>query len=74
MTQIYQATSLHLANLVGAIVDELSPAAASITGSCIRIDGGTPNLRNNWKLESTSRTEPFMGFHRAVMPNLLRGS
>ena len=55
-----------------AIVFLLSPAAAYITGSCIRIDGGTPNLRNNWKLEPTSRNRPFMGFHRAVVPDLLK--
>jgi citronellol/citronellal dehydrogenase len=56
-----------------AIVYLLSPAAAYITGSCIRVDGGTPNLRNNWKLEPARNNAPFNGFHRAVMPELLRG-
>lgn len=55
-----------------AIVYLLSPAAAYITGSCIRVDGGTPNLRNNWKLQPQGRSQPFMGFHRAVLPELLR--
>ena len=56
----------------GAIVYLLSPAAAYITGTCIRVDGGTPNLRNNWKLHPQGRSQPFMGFHRAVLPELLR--
>lgn len=56
-----------------AIVFLLSPAAAYITGSCIRVDGGTPNYRNNWKLAPAQRNEPFNGFHRAVTPELLKG-
>ena len=55
-----------------AIVYLLSPAAASITGSCIRVDGGTPNARGTWKLEPSNRSEAFMGFHRATVPKLLR--
>jgi citronellol/citronellal dehydrogenase len=54
-----------------AIVYLLSPAAAYITGSCIRVDGGTPNARNTWKLEPHARSQPFMGFHRATLPQLL---
>lgn len=60
------------AEVSGAIVYLLSPAAAYITGTCIRIDGGTPNLRNNWKLEPSSRNRAFTGFHRAELPELLR--
>ena len=55
----------------GAIVYLMSPAAAYITGSCIRVDGGTPNARNTWKLEPHTRSQPFMGFHRATLPQLL---
>lgn len=54
-----------------AIVYLLSPAAAYITGSCIRVDGGAPNARNTWKLEPHARSQPFMGFHRATLPQLL---
>ncbi|SMH54733.1 SDR family oxidoreductase [Mesorhizobium australicum] len=56
-----------------AIVYLLSPAAAYITGSCIRVDGGAPNLRQTWtqKYEATNIPE-FNGFHRAVQPEVLK--
>ncbi|MEZ5727365.1 MAG: SDR family oxidoreductase [Burkholderiaceae bacterium] len=57
-----------------AIVFLLSPAAAYITGSCVRVDGGTPNARQQtWDIQPTSRNAPFNGFHRAVAPRLLGG-
>ncbi|MCW5652112.1 SDR family oxidoreductase [Hydrogenophaga sp.] len=57
-----------------AIVYLLSPAAAYITGSCIRVDGGTPNARSTWKLEPARHGQSFNGFHRSVPPELLRGT
>jgi citronellol/citronellal dehydrogenase len=60
------------AELSAAIVFLLSPAAAYITGSCIRVDGGTPNARGTWKLVPHGNSKPFEGFHRAVVPDLLR--
>ena len=60
------------AELSAAIVFLLSPAAAYITGSCIRVDGGTPNARGTWKLEPSERSQPFQGFHRAELPELLK--
>ncbi len=54
-----------------AIVFLLSPAAAYITGSCIRIDGGAPNARQTWTLERSDRNKPYQGFHRAVTPKVL---
>ncbi len=59
------------AEVSAAIVYLLSPAAAYITGSCIRVDGGTPNARNSWQLEAHARSQPFAGFHRATLPKLL---
>jgi citronellol/citronellal dehydrogenase len=60
--------------LSAAIVYLLSPAAAYITGTCIRVDGGTPNARTTWQLEQHKRNKPFQGFHRAEMPALLTRS
>ena len=55
-----------------AIVYLLSPAAAYITGTCVRVDGGAPNARNSWTLEQHKRSQPFEAFHRATWPELLR--
>ncbi len=60
------------AELSAAIVFLLSPAAAYITGSCIRVDGGTPNARGTWKPEPSTRSQPFEGFHRAELSELLK--
>lgn len=60
------------AEVSAAIVFLLSPAAAFITGSCIRVDGGTPNARGTWTLAASDRSRPFEGFHRTRMPELLK--
>lgn len=59
------------AELSSAIVYLLSPAAAYITGTCIRVDGGTPNARGTWKQVPHERSKPFEGFHRARVPEML---
>jgi citronellol/citronellal dehydrogenase len=60
------------AELSSAIVYLLSPAASYITGSCLRVDGGTPNNKPSyWKLQPAHNNVPFDGFHRAVPPKLL---
>ena len=59
------------AEVSAAIVFLLSPAAAYITGSCIRIDGGAPNARATWNLESHDKSRAYEGFHRAKVPEAL---
>jgi citronellol/citronellal dehydrogenase len=59
------------AEVAAAIVFLLSPAAAYITGTCIRVDGGTPNARQTCDLVPHQRSVPFDGFHRAKPPAML---
>jgi citronellol/citronellal dehydrogenase len=54
-----------------AIVFLLSPAAAFISGSCIRIDGAVPNNKRVWDHPRTGATAPFDGFHLAAKPKVL---
>jgi citronellol/citronellal dehydrogenase len=60
------------AEVSAAIVYLLSPGAAYITGSCVRVDGGTPNARGTWKQVPHRNSVPFEGFHRATLPELLK--
>lgn len=45
-----------------AIVFLLSDAAAFVTGSCLRVDGGHPNARRDWNLPEHERSTPYHGF------------
>ncbi len=61
------------AEISAAIVYLLSPAAAYITGTCLRVDGGAPNRRQTWTREYEAKNIPeFNGFHRAVTPEVLK--
>jgi len=57
----------------GVVCFLLSEAAAYITGSEIRIDGGVPLGNRSMELRRAERTEPFNGFHLAVTPKVLGG-
>ncbi|MEK7738004.1 MAG: SDR family oxidoreductase [Pseudomonadota bacterium] len=50
------------AEVSAAVVFLLSEAAGFITGSCVRIDGGVPNARQPWPLNSHDRSQPYQGF------------
>jgi citronellol/citronellal dehydrogenase len=61
------------AEVSAAITFLLSPAAAYISGSCVRVDGAAPNSREMWwPLDAHAPTAAFNGFHRASTPNLLQ--
>jgi citronellol/citronellal dehydrogenase len=59
------------AEVSAAIVFLISPAAAFISGSCLRVDGGAPNARRHWPLSAPATTVPFEGFHRGTRPRVL---
>jgi citronellol/citronellal dehydrogenase len=54
-----------------AIVFLLSPAAAFVSGSCIRIDGAAPNVKSSYPLAENGTTPEFDGFHLASKPKVL---
>jgi citronellol/citronellal dehydrogenase len=62
------------AEVAAAIVFLLSPAAAFISGSCIRVDGAAPNLQHNYSLPEGPGNAHFAGFHREVMPKVFGGT
>ena len=56
-----------------AIVFLLSPAAAFISGSTLRIDGAASLGSRAWPLhKAQAPSEPFNGFHRAYLPDVLK--
>ena len=66
------------AEVAAGIVFLLSPAAAFISGSTLRIDGARPQVRMGWPMRVASgpalerdAIKPFAGFHRASQPKLL---
>jgi citronellol/citronellal dehydrogenase len=62
----------NVAEISGAIVYLLSPAAAYITGSCIRVDGGQPNARFDVDPPTPhDNSVPFDGFPLDEIPRLL---
>jgi len=59
--------------VAAAIVFLLSPAAAFISGACLRVDGAAPNAKRIWPEVGTGgSTEAFNGFHLAAVPKVLQ--
>jgi citronellol/citronellal dehydrogenase len=57
-----------------AIVYLLSPAAAFVSGACLRVDGAAPNAKRIWPEVGTGgTTATFDGFHLAGTPRVLEG-
>ncbi len=58
-----------------AIVFLVSPAAAFVSGACLRVDGAAPNAKRIWPEIGTGGSTPaFDGFHLAATPRVLRES
>lgn len=55
-----------------AICFLLSPAAAFISGSCLRVDGAVPNIKASRPLWNTKPNAAFDGFHLAQTPKVFR--
>lgn len=60
------------AEVSGAIVFLLSPAAAFITGVTVQIDGAASLGSEIFPMGDSARSVPFDGFHRAVTPDVLK--
>ena len=59
--------------VAAAIVFLLSPAAAFVSGSCLRVDGAVPNAKRIWPEVGTGgTTEAFDGFQLASTPDVLK--
>lgn len=59
------------AEISAAICFLLSPAAAFINGTCLRVDGGASQGGRVWPLPKARNNAPFDGFHRSSTPNVL---
>ncbi len=66
------------AEVSAAIVFLLSPAAAFISGSVLRVDGARPQVRMGWgqvaapaEAQQRGAVKPFNGFHRYQIPRVL---
>lgn len=60
------------AEISGAICFLLSPAAAFITGTTLRVDGAAPNMPHHWPMPDHDKSLPYDGFHRSTLPEELR--
>jgi citronellol/citronellal dehydrogenase len=58
-----------------AVVFLMSPAAAFVSGACLRVDGAAPNARRSWNQVGRGPSNtPFNGFHLAQLPEILKGA
>ncbi|SPA36937.1 2,4-dienoyl-CoA reductase FadH [Cupriavidus taiwanensis] len=62
------------AEVSAAVVFLLSPAAAFITGSTLRVDGGVPNAKHTWPQPQHQRSQPYNGFPLYTLPQCLAPS
>lgn len=55
-----------------AICFLLAPAAAFISGSCLRVDGAVPNAKLSRPITNTTPNAAFNGFHLAETPKVFK--
>jgi citronellol/citronellal dehydrogenase len=55
-----------------AVAFLFSPGGAFVNGATLRIDGGASLGNRIWPLPQAKNNEPYNGFHRAVMPEVLK--
>jgi citronellol/citronellal dehydrogenase len=55
-----------------AICFLLSPGAAFISGSCIRVDGAVPNAKPSRPIQNSAPATEYNGFHLAEKPKVFR--
>jgi citronellol/citronellal dehydrogenase len=58
--------------VAAAICFLLSPGAAFISGSCLRVDGAVPNAKLSRPNQNSTPAAEFDGFHLAEKPKVLR--
>jgi citronellol/citronellal dehydrogenase len=58
--------------VAAAICFLLSPGAAFISGSCLRVDGAVPNTKSSRPLQNSTPAPAFDGFHLAEMPKVFK--
>lgn len=61
-----------VAEVSAAVVFLLSEAAAFVTGTCLRVDGGAPLGNAVWPTIDHVRSSKFDGFHLSATPDVLR--
>lgn len=59
------------AEVSAAVAFLLSEAAAFVSGTCLRVDGGAPTARRHWPLQGGEPSPAFDGFHRGRRPRVL---
>lgn len=60
------------AEVSGVICFLLSPASAFVSGTTVRIDGGASQGTRVWPLPKAKNNEAYDGFHRSIIPNVLK--